>query len=169
MYHTWAWIGIIVIVFLLWWMFIHKSNGAIAPRRHPYSIFAASLGGEQEVPPVSTMANGRAVGYLTQEDTSFRYEVTFSGLAPTGAHIHRGAPGETGPIVKNLIIQTVQTAQTANGPVYKCVGIWNVKEDIEPLTSTLAQDLKAGLLYVNIHSQTHPDGEIRGQLTRSLM
>jgi hypothetical protein len=34
------------------------------------------------------------------------------------------------------------------------------------LTDAQAADLLAGRYYVNIHSSSHPSGEIRGQITR---
>jgi hypothetical protein len=34
------------------------------------------------------------------------------------------------------------------------------------LTDAQASALMGGMMYVNIHSSTHPGGEIRGQITR---
>ncbi|TAN15255.1 MAG: CHRD domain-containing protein, partial [Chitinophagaceae bacterium] len=35
-----------------------------------------------------------------------------------------------------------------------------------PLNDTLINDLMAGKLYGNIHTQNHPGGEIRAQITK---
>jgi hypothetical protein len=127
--------------------------------------FSASLSGDQEVPPVETNAFGLALfsfqRVLGQERLiSVRVAVGLSGPA-IGAHVHNAAEGENGPIVLDF----------ANGVVLS--GFLNVNVNsaadlqgpFEGLSLTqFRQFMSEGLTYVNIHTQAHPGGEIRGQI-----
>jgi hypothetical protein len=76
------------------------------------------------------------------------------GEKPTKAHIHQGAKGASGPVVVDLMpaFNPGEAAFTSK----TCV-------DTTPdIASRLVAD-PAGY-YVNIHSEGHPDGAMRGQL-----
>ena len=108
--------------------------------------FVAALDGGQEVPPVSTAARGTACFRLTPS-LGLSYVVATSGLQGTAAHIHRAAAGSNGPVLFPL----------TGGPA-----IW--RGVTAPLSQSQLADAVAGRLYVNVHSATHPGGEIRGQV-----
>lgn len=110
----------------------------------------ANLGGAQEVPPVTTMATGTGQ-FRVSDDTTISGNVKTSGLKGVAAHIHEGAPGINGGVV---------VALTMNGD-----NAWTVPAGTK-LTAAQMDALKAGNLYVNVHSEAHKDGEIRGQLTK---
>ena len=76
------------------------------------------------------------------------------GEMPTKAHIHQGAKGESGPVVVDLmpVFSPGEAAFTST----TCV------ETTPDIASQLIAD-PAGY-YVNIHSEGHPDGAMRGQL-----
>ena len=82
----------------------------------------------------------------------------FSDLtgAATGAHIHGPAPTNTAaPVVIDLgPLNVLATNSAAGGSITGSI----------VLTTNENADLLAGLYYINIHSATNPDGEIRGQL-----
>jgi hypothetical protein len=106
------------------------------------------LTGAQETPPVQTSAV--ASGTLSvAADKSVSGSLKTTGIVGTTAHIHVGAPGQSGP----PIITLTQSADA----------VWSV-----PAGSTLTDEqyanFKAGQLYVNVHSAAHPAGEIRAQL-----
>ena len=106
------------------------------------------LGGDMEVPPVTTMATGD--GAITiKPDMSVSGKVMTSGVAGTMAHIHIGKAGTNGPVVITL------SKSGDNG--------WMVPEG-SMLNAAQYQAYKAGELYVNVHSAEHKPGEIRGQL-----
>ncbi len=110
--------------------------------------FSANLSGSQEVPSVST--NGSGYGWFELEsDGDLRYDITVQNLSSgiTGAHFHVGAPGVAGSVVEPI---------TFNGN--RAIGVWRDMSDSE------WRDLLAGRIYVNVHTSTHPDGEIRGQV-----
>ncbi len=109
----------------------------------------ATLTGAQEVPPTASAASG--YGWFTMNKTldSITYAVLATGLTPTAAHIHRGAPGVAGPVVLPLTVTMVPGFYMSTA----------VAVDSTMLTSLLANEL-----YFNLHSATNPGGEIRGQI-----
>lgn len=107
-----------------------------------------ALSGDQEVPPVTTKASGKAQ-IVVKDDMSVSGSVKTEGVKGIAAHIHAGAAGKNGPVVIPL---------TKSGD-----NEWTVPADAK-LTAAQMTQLKAGGLYVNVHSDAHKDGEIRGQL-----
>ena len=68
----------------------------------------------------------------------------------TGAHIHRGAPGTTGPVVFTL--------RAANEGGYK--GCTDASEFLQEFLEG-----SPGAFYVQVHTNEYPNGAIRGQLS----
>lgn len=111
-----------------------------------------NLDGSHEVPPVNTSAT--AAGTITvAADKSVRGSITTTGIDARSAHIHEGAPGTNGPV----IIPLEKTADNT----------WSVPAGAM-LTDAQYASYMAGNLYVNIHSATYPNGEIRAQLNRAI-
>jgi len=111
------------------------------------ALFTATLTGGQETPPNSSTATGAATLLLSPDENTARVSLNFSGLssAQTGAHIHGpAAAGASAPILFPLV----------NG---------QLSDVVIALTPTDVQNLKNGLLYVNVHTSNFPNGEIRGQ------
>ncbi|HEY3697694.1 MAG TPA: CHRD domain-containing protein [Spongiibacteraceae bacterium] len=106
------------------------------------------LNGAEETPPVETSASGSGKISIAA-DHSVSGSVKTKKIDGTVAHIHVGAPGESGPPIVTLV----------KGED----GEWNVpagaKFNAEQYTA-----FKEGKLYVNVHSADHKPGEIRGQL-----
>ncbi len=118
--------------------------------------FAAILTGSQEVPAVGGAGYGTSRIVLNKESNTVEISVVTSGLSGpiTGAHIHAGIAGQNGDVVKPLAIR---------GNVV--TGTWRLNDTVSPLTETTLAQLLNGELYVNIHTQANPGGEIRGQVT----
>lgn len=115
-----------------------------------FTTFLGRLDGANQVPPVTTKALGQACVELNP-DGSLSYKVSTSGLSAVAAHIHKGGRGTNGPVVFPLKGgPTVFSGTTAK------------------LSQAQLQDLLAGLYYVNVHTSSHPGGEIRGQLFGAL-
>jgi CHRD domain len=107
-----------------------------------------TLSGGEETPPVTTSAT--ANGTITiAKDKSVSGSVKSVGLDGTVAHIHVGAPGQSGPPIITL-------EKGADG-------VWSVPAGAK-LTDEQYASFKAGNLYVNVHSAEHKPGEIRAQL-----
>ena len=107
-----------------------------------------TLSGDQEVPPVATSAKGNGT-LMFGNDKSVSGSITTTGINGTAAHIHEAAPGKNG----GVIIPLVKAGE----------GQWNVPAGAK-LTDAQEAAYKSGNLYVNVHSDAHKDGEIRGQI-----
>ncbi|MCW7538088.1 CHRD domain-containing protein [Aquabacterium sp. A7-Y] len=113
---------------------------------------SAVLDGDQEAPQrIASVANGSATFSLERSTRTLSGTVTVDGVTPSVAHIHAGAPGVAGPIALPL---SVHPGGARLAPTVLS-------------TEQLAQ-LDEGALYINVHSTTHPSGEIRGQLGREV-
>jgi hypothetical protein len=108
----------------------------------------AELTGAQEVPPVETKATGSAKFQL-RTDRSLSGSIKTKDINGTAAHIHSGAPGVNGPVVITLNRKNSKE--------------WTIPVGAK-LTAEQVESLKAGTLYVNVHTDANKGGEIRGQL-----
>jgi len=108
--------------------------------------YSAVLTGAQEVPPVATTATGSATFTLSADRTRLTYSVTHTVTGGTASHIHLAAAGESG----SVIYPFSPFGSTMSGTL--------------TITTTDADNLEQGKLYVNVHSSTNPGGEIRGQI-----
>lgn len=113
------------------------------------TTYRATLTGASEVPSNASTATGTATLSFNNTTKIFNLTVTYSGMTATAAHVHKGAVGVSGGPVFPITV-------TAS-PMYLTSAA---------LTAEQEADLKANLYYVNIHSSTYPDGEIRGQLIK---
>jgi len=107
-----------------------------------------NLSGAEEVPPVNTAAKGSG-SIRVAKDGTVTGSVTTEGMNGVMAHIHQGAKGQNGPVIVPLEKKGDNT--------------WAVP-DGKKLTPAQMDALKAGNLYVNVHSPAHKGGEIRAQL-----
>jgi hypothetical protein len=122
--------------------------------------FGAHLTGDQVVPSVDTEANGQFNGLcMMSDDTMYtKYELNAGNIQHVmAAHIHAGAPGETGDIIATLFTRTNNIDGTKKG--FHIMGMLGPTE-----TDAVKEALMNGGAYVNIHTEAFPDGEIRGQL-----
>jgi len=115
--------------------------------------FKVPLTGAQCAPPVAT--NGSGVANLTYDPATgvVTWDIPYSGLSSptTMAHFHGPAkPGQNGPVV---IWLNTQGAPPPNPMTGKAT-----------LTPAQAKQFSAGEWYVNVHTQSHPACEIRGQV-----
>ena len=107
-----------------------------------------TLTGGEETPPVTTSASGAGTIKIGK-DKSVSGSIKSVGIDGTVAHIHVGAPGQSGPPIITL-------EKGADG-------VWTVPAGSK-LTDEQYASFKAGNLYVNVHSAEHKPGEIRAQL-----
>lgn len=128
--------------------------------------FSTSLKGENEVqdPAVETRAVGQAIVKISKDETYLEYKLIVANIDDVlASHFHMAPAGSNGGVVAFLF----------SGPVTNPDGV--LAEGViteEDLTGSLAgadfKDLidaiRAGNIYVNVHSTEYPAGEIRGQL-----
>ncbi len=110
--------------------------------------FSVSLSGVQEVPPNGSSATGTAQVSLAP-DLSVSGSISTTGVSATAAHIHTGAAGTNGPV----IVPFVRSGDNA----------WVIAPGAR-LSPAQGEALRAGSLYINVHSAAYPGGEIRGQI-----
>ena len=126
--------------------------------------FKAKLKGENEVPPVTSSATGKAK--FKVKDDVITSKINITGITDvTMAHIHAGKEGQNGEPVVDLL-KTGNVSKSGN---------WNIIQgeitasDLQgAMAGKTLQDLKTAMgneeTYVNVHTSGHPDGEIRGQI-----
>jgi hypothetical protein len=107
-----------------------------------------NLTGAEETPPVTTSATGTGKISIAKDHT-VKGSIKTTGIEGVAAHIHVGAPGQSGP----PIITLTKGAD----------GTWKVPEGSK-LTDEQFASFTSGNLYVNVHSADHKSGEIRAQL-----
>lgn len=133
--------------------------------------YEATLSGEPH--GVETEASGEATFEVEAHEDGMdaHYELTVENICDvTQAHIHLGAEGEDGPIVVWLypeegmepeLVEGLFSGTLAEGTITEddFVGEWE-GADFE----TARETVETGGAYVNVHTEEHPGGEIRGQI-----
>lgn len=126
------------------------------------SNFHASLSGDEEVPPVDTRGTGAAT--FRDRADGLEYRLNVANLENVmAAHIHCASTGMNGPVGVTLFSDgpvsdpgtlaagTITAPDAGNGCGW---------EDLDDVVTAL----ESGDTYVNVHTQAHPGGEIRGQI-----
>jgi hypothetical protein len=128
------------------------------------ATLTATLTGAQEVPAVATTYTGESTVSVDATHTTITVATTHT-IPPantTIAHIHVGAVGVSGPVIFNLVTTGPvpssfnNTLTNANLTPQSAAGVNSFEDAVNKIL--------AGETYVNIHSMTYPNGEIRGQL-----
>jgi hypothetical protein len=109
----------------------------------------ATLSGNQEVPPNSSLATATGCLMINPFTKGVAARVETQGISGTLAHAHQGAPGVVGPVI-------VPFTQTSDG-------VWTSAPGATASDDFLVAFI-AGNTYENVHSAALPVGEIRGQL-----
>jgi hypothetical protein len=128
---------------------------ALAPaaqRAEVYKVRAA-LASNTEVPKAkgAASAHGLFTGTYVENKTGavLKWKLTFSSLTgkALAAHIHRGKPGISGPVVVPL-----------------CGPCRNGQTGTVKITKATVDALEGHRAYVNVHTAKNAGGEIRGQV-----
>ena len=132
-------------------LFVLASSPLFAGPLSSNLVFTARMSGDQENPQVASDGQGVAVLTFDQTQTNVYLNVSLSNLSSpiTGAHIHEGALGENGPVILDL-------TPFLSGN--------RIKGVMRGLPNTVMSKLLTGDYYINVHTENHPAGEIRGQL-----
>jgi len=115
--------------------------------------FQVPLVGSQQVPAVETAGMGMADLTYDPATRVVTWTITYAGLSGpvTMAHFH--GPAAKGANAAPQIWLT-KKGSPADNPI----------KGQATLTPEQAQDFVAGKWYVNLHTEAHPGGEIRGQV-----
>jgi hypothetical protein len=112
----------------------------------------AELKATDEVPPNDSTGKGTLEATYDSSSKQLSYMADYSGLTgnATMAHFHGPAdPGKNAPIV-------VPVQGSVASPI----------KGTATLTDAQADELLAGKLYFNVHTEKNRGGEIRGQVTK---
>jgi hypothetical protein len=111
--------------------------------------FTSTLNGAAEVPATPSTGTGTATGTYNTNTNILTVNVTYSGVTATAAHIHEGSIGVSGGVVFGFTSLTSPMSLTTVA-----------------LSAAQETALMNNQFYINIHSATYPNGEIRGQLIK---
>jgi CHRD domain len=126
--------------------------------------FSANLTGQAEVPPVITNATGETTFSLNDDGDEMTYELDVEDIeAVFAAHIHQGHPMQNGPILVTLYNVSESTDEDGGS----LAGGEFTAEDFESAfqgrnMSSLVDRINGERAYVDVHTQSHPNGELRG-------
>ena len=111
--------------------------------------FTISADQSQETPPTGSGGTGTGFAYIDSQGTRLTYAITVAGLSDTvtASHFHSAPVGIAGPVVHPISFTDSSSSGGWTGFVDSIYG-----------------GLARSGLYFNIHTKTHPGGEIRGQL-----
>jgi hypothetical protein len=144
--------------------------------------FMSRLSGEGEVPPVDTFALGRARFKLdddhdsdsdndeddgddVKDESGLRFKLNVHDIeGVTQAHIHYGLPNENGPVVAFLFGLVAPTDEIDGRLSDGTITEDNLLDLFVGDFAGFAEALRSGMLYVNVHTDVNPSGEIRGQI-----
>jgi hypothetical protein len=128
--------------------------------------FRGKLSGNQEVPGIKTKATGEAEFKLIKDGKKLSYKLTVNNIKNvTAAHIHEGKKGKVGPHVVGLFAGPKKEGKFNGVLAEGTITENDLMGDLQgkPLEA-LIKLMKSGNVYINVHTDTHPDGEIRGQI-----
>jgi hypothetical protein len=129
------------------------AGGAATAKKKKVIKLTANMSGQQEVPPHDE-GTGKAKLKLKKKKGKVCYDVRFEGIGnATVAHIHEGEKGVAGPPIITLF-----EGGDIPSPQKACV------EAEKPDIKAIVKEPKG--YYVNVHTDGHPDGAIRGQLKK---
>jgi hypothetical protein len=113
--------------------------------------FHTKLEGSKEKIPNNVPATGTAMLELDTATKVVHYTLIYDGLSSPPIKVHLHGPKEEGMKAPAVL------DEHSDHPTSPITGTVT-------LTDRQVEELKAGQLYVNVHSQNYPDGEIRGWL-----
>lgn len=112
-------------------------------------VFANEISANNEVPASGSTATGAFYGIYDRPSKKLSYTINFDGTTPTSMHLHKGAAGENGGVEMEV-----------TGPYTS-----GMKGSVM-LNATQETYLLNSMLYLNVHSELYPGGEIRAQLVK---
>lgn len=114
--------------------------------------FKAELKGASEVPPNEATGTGTVDATFDTDTKVLTWTINYEGLTgpATGAHFH-------GPAAEDAVADPVVPIE--GDPASPISG--NATLDDQQ-----ASEFQSGMWYFNIHTETYPDGELRGQVKK---
>lgn len=134
--------------------------------------YSADLSGETVLRDVDTDASGTATFEVDRDAEAIHYAIDVAHLCnATRACIHCGAEGEEGPVIAVLHPTDGSDERLIEGRFDGTLaeGTLTVDDLVGPLEGadleTAGRKLAEAGAYVEIHTETYPEGELRGRIT----
>jgi Cu/Zn superoxide dismutase len=114
------------------------------------TIIPVIASSNQQVPPHSSDASAIGTLRISQNNSRLHYEIMPVQLSGpiTAIHIHKGSPGNSGPVIAGLTAGDFSTGTITDTTLIK----------------NIVSEISQGEAYINIHTDSFPDGEIRADL-----
>jgi len=121
------------------------SAGAVAQSE----TFRARLSPTPTTPQTVTTITGEGEVILTLDGNTLTVSGNFTGMnsVATMAHVHNGPPAQPGPVVHQLEVTKMPAGEISA---------------VLELTDAQVTALRNNELYIQVHSETNPPGELRG-------
>lgn len=135
---------------------------------------SAQLNSYEETPStLNSAGTGVFLGLIDSDETVINYQLFYTDLQGANvlfAHIHFGKPGESGGVVAFLCGGGGKPACAAAGTLITGT---IVPANVQALAgqnlpagdmAAFTRAIRSGFTYVNVHTNTFPSGELRGQI-----
>ena len=169
-----------------------NTSPAFGQQQPQQKQFVAKLSGKNEVPPVNTAATVTTNFTASPDEQSLHYTLTVHNITGViGADIHWGTATQDGPVVISLFNSSTPTGKvngilakgtitssdikgnmTSNPGVMEIVAKGNIiskssvihVQGLVGSVSDLVILFTSNNAYVNVHTQMHNNGELRGKI-----
>lgn len=136
-------------------------------------ILKAELKGVNEVPSISTAGAGEFRALLSKDETEIDFELSYWGLSSpvAQAHIHFGQRHTNGGVMIFLCGGNMPACPPAPAKITGTlsaglmVGAAAAQGIAAGEFAEMVDAIRSGAAYVNVHTQTFPNGEIRNQIS----
>jgi hypothetical protein len=116
--------------------------------------FTSTIGRSQEVPAIPE-PGGTATMTLNEDGTELTYDISVRGIPEvSAAHFHNAPAGENGGVASPL-------DGSIDGDAWVSSGVWS------DIPADMADAIRNGEIYINVHTADYGGGEVRGQVLGS--
>jgi hypothetical protein len=133
--------------------------------------FNATLAGSSVVPATTSTSSGTIT--LEARDSTLSFTLSVANMGGiTQAHLHNAAAGANGATLVWLLPVNGNAAQAPSVVLDGVISLGDISPAWVRGTPRLAMDsvkalMRAGRVYVDVHSSTFTNGELRGQIARA--
>ena len=133
--------------------------------------FTATLSGSTVVPVTTSTSTGTIT--LEARDSTLRFSLSITNMTGvTQAHLHSAAAGANGATLVWLLPVNGNAAQSPSVTLDGVISLGDIAPSWVRVSPRLAMDsvralMRAGKVYVDVHSSAFANGELRGQIARA--
>jgi len=142
-----------------------------APKVTAAERFSATLSGASVI-PANASTNTGSITFEASSDSTLAFSLSVANMSGiTQAHLHNAAAGANGATLVWLLPVNGTSAQSASVELSGVISLGDIDPTWVRGTPRLAMDsvktlMRAGRLYVDVHSSAFTNGELRGQVAK---